>query len=367
LNYGLFCLNLGNKVKADSLFEIALRKDADVPKKYLRLAFLLSAEREYDRTEKYIKTYLHFVPDDLHARNLLANTYRDLNRFDEAMAVLEDIARHGAASSFTYRNLGECYSRMRRYREAIAQYEKALALEGSDSWGLSFIYSDIANVYLEQGQCSLAVDATRRAMNAPGDGWKRAPQLARAYFCQGEIDSAIAACNKVKRTFRADTMGETFYVLAMLYNFLGERQKAKKEITEALELAPDDPYNHLLYLLILLAEKRTQDFRRELLKVRASSDIWPGPLFKYVAGEFSEQQVVQYAKEAESFERSSRECEAYYYMAMTVLYDGKRYCKTDADSFATGRRYLERSISTKSFGDWEYDLARYELDKLKPE
>ena len=52
----------------------------------------------------------------------------ELNRFDEAIPVLEEAIRRGPARDDSYYNLGNCFVRVSRYPEAVASYREAIRL-----------------------------------------------------------------------------------------------------------------------------------------------------------------------------------------------------------------------------------------------
>lgn len=120
----------------------------DNPQQIVYWASLGDLFRRTNHLEDAIEMYeyvLAIEPTDLWANIHLANSYYDLNRFQEAIDSLKEALNHGLHNAMIYTSLGDCNYRMENFIDAKESYQKALAINDAlaEAWaGLGYVYSD---------------------------------------------------------------------------------------------------------------------------------------------------------------------------------------------------------------------------------
>ena len=159
--------------------------------------------------------------------NGLGNVYRDLKRYDEAIAAY----RHAIALDPAYANphngLGSVYADLKRYDEAIAAYRQAILLEpayAAPHNGLGLIYS-LQNRNEEAGV------AFKRALELDPQWYSVMGCLARLERLAGNSDQANAWIAQARALLPADD----FYNRACLESAAGNADAAIEALRVALE------------------------------------------------------------------------------------------------------------------------------------
>ena len=89
----------------------------------------LFADGHYERALTEYETALTEAPDHIHALRGKARSLLKLERYDEALASFNAAIEREPQFAATYANRGILYDQMGQYRNALADYEKALALD----------------------------------------------------------------------------------------------------------------------------------------------------------------------------------------------------------------------------------------------
>lgn len=148
----------------------------------LNVVGALAAIPDFQRALEYFVREEYWY-SEMETRSLLGWAYTEAEQYENAIAELtsaRDLALEleidDTDLSSIYSNLGLAYRRSGRPREALAEYQKALAVEatydepGTANISIATYFDNIATVYLEAGQPDSALYYTQRALarSVPG-------------------------------------------------------------------------------------------------------------------------------------------------------------------------------------------------------
>jgi len=153
-------------------------------------------------------------------------------RVDEALAILDRLAKVGIASFDEQKLRGAILLKKRRYEEAIKSYEAVLRMVPH----FDQLYVGIAEAYLELGRKDEARDALERGLKIEPEN----PLLltAKGGLLQrlGDLQGARAILEGARTADRADARVRV--QLAEVYRALGESERALEELQAATRLEP---------------------------------------------------------------------------------------------------------------------------------
>lgn len=135
-NLGAGYLEKENTEDARKEFELASTLDPHYPQPHLNLAML---HRRAGRTDDALRSEQaavsavadkdQLLPDDVNAHAILARSYAERGRVDDALSVLADAARRAPYSPQAFYNLGALLYEDRRLQDAVVVLRKAVELE----------------------------------------------------------------------------------------------------------------------------------------------------------------------------------------------------------------------------------------------
>jgi tetratricopeptide (TPR) repeat protein len=183
------CYGILNRFdQAMDTFREALALDSTEPMTFYN-AGLVSLMRQ-DR--KQALRYFHqanAVADDLFEATLqIGRLHLEGGETEKGRVYLEKAARIRPEPGVVHRYLGDCYTRLERFREALRAYKKALKHNPSDAAALSAV----GHLYDLLGESlDIAVLICQNSVEiAPGSGLCRY-RLGRLYFKQQRLDDAL--------------------------------------------------------------------------------------------------------------------------------------------------------------------------------
>ncbi len=193
----------------------------------------------YDRNNQYdaaIQAALDAVgqdPANADAFAFLAEAYADKLPLDKkARDAIQKALKANDKSVYAHRNYGYVLETEREYREAAAEYLKAIALAPA----LSPLYLDLGRVYyLKLDKFDDAISALRRATELDPKNPQVHTELGRCYYSQGDYEAALT---QLQKAIAADAKYATAYgYLGWVYYFgLRQYEKAIPQFQKALEL-----------------------------------------------------------------------------------------------------------------------------------
>lgn len=210
---------------------------------------LLLAAGEITGTRKYLVSWKDSVTLHKHMLSLtgdcaflyhgLGYSYSLAGRWEDQVKACEKaVSSAKETDSFRctyYCNLGNGYSKLNRFEEAIAAYKRAITIDPN----YAEAYNNLGSVYGELGQHLQEIDAYRQAIKIEPARFEAHYNLGAAYGGLGRFEEAIASFGQAIKI--KPNMSDAYHGLGFAYSSLGRWQEAAEHHKEALRFEPDNP------------------------------------------------------------------------------------------------------------------------------
>jgi tetratricopeptide (TPR) repeat protein len=209
--------------------------DLDPKNAEARATLILAYDRagQYDAAIEAGRQATELDKANADAFAFLAEAYADKLPLDpRAHAAADTAVKLNGDSVFAHRNLGYVLETEGDYREAAAEYMKAITLAPT----LAPLFMDLGRVYyIKLEKLDEAVSALRRATELDPNNPQAHTELGRCYYTRGDFLNALAS---LQRAIAADPKYATAYgYLGWVYYFgLHQYEKAIPQFQKALEL-----------------------------------------------------------------------------------------------------------------------------------
>ena len=195
--------------------------------------------------EEALKKKTRFLADTLY---LVGNAYQQQRRYDEALAAYERAIAAKQDVHDAYRNMAEIYRIQGKFSDAVDISNKGLAIFPRDP----DIYTDLSWFYSLSDKHEDAIQAANAAIKIDNTRPMAYTNLCRAYNDLKRPELAVTACNNALKLNPED--GETMFYLARAYDFAGRRGDAtlyyKKAVVGLEKFTSQTPdYSDGFYLL----------------------------------------------------------------------------------------------------------------------
>jgi tetratricopeptide (TPR) repeat protein len=154
------------------------------------------------RDEEYFLEQIKKFPKDLDLYDDLGQHYIAQKNYEEAKSVYEYLVKHNPAKSDYLARLGFTCLHGQEYEEAVANYNKALALDSSHPNR----YYNLALAYTGLGQHRESLDALRQAMKLEPANVKYAQLQADLYH---QLGNSAKAREVSRNTARIDGLNQS--------------------------------------------------------------------------------------------------------------------------------------------------------------
>jgi tetratricopeptide (TPR) repeat protein len=264
-NLGIALAGKGRLDEAIAEFREAIRIKKEDPETHYNLGVALERMGRLDEAIAEFREAIRLKKDYLEAHGNLGNLLGKKGRLDEAIAECREAIRIKKEDPKTHANLGATLADNDRLVEAIAEFREAIRLQPNFAYAhnsLAWILATCPDPKLRN--YPQAVQSAKKAVQlAPGDGasWNT---LGWALYRTGTWKEAVAALEKSMALSKGGNSWDWF-VLAMAYHQLGEKQKARRWYDKAVRwMEKNQP-----------KDVKLRRFRREageLLRVDKKSD-----------------------------------------------------------------------------------------------
>ncbi len=239
---------------SEALFLNVLARYPDSDIAHNNLGNVYRRQGRLDDAMKHLQAALASAPAD--AKNNIANVLRAQGDLPAAEKSLQE-ALAAKPNAKIYVNLGAVYRKQGKMLDALAQYEKALALDQQSAeaqFGLGIVYAEMGE--------------TQKALDAYAEAIKLQPLYADVYVNRGALHVASSEFDEALADFQqaieiAPDFSQAHYNLAVLYEKLDQPEQAKKEYEATLRVQDDYTPAHINLGLLLHASGDTDGARRQ--------------------------------------------------------------------------------------------------------
>ena len=233
----------GRPEEALRMAEQAMRLNPRYPPWYLfRLGWAYSLTGRYTEATATLKEFLSRSPSHPPGHLILADSYvqqwaSQLTPDPQTLAQALAAAQRGLALNETYFVghifLGSVYLWQKQYDQAMAEMERAIALDPNDAWG----YAALAEMLSRVGRAEEAVGIVEQALRRkPAVVDWHLSSVGVAYYLARRPKEAIAPLKQYLT--RYPNMLDPHLTLAAVYSELGQEAEARAEAAEVLRLNP---------------------------------------------------------------------------------------------------------------------------------
>jgi tetratricopeptide (TPR) repeat protein len=250
---------------AESGFRELLAVKPDSAPGLLGLAETLLNERKTAEAVDVFRDYLVKSPDDRHARFERAAALQDLNRSDESLAELDkldqlerpDPSASQSAEAFTLR--GSIYMKQRKWSEAAAAFEKALAASSNaqgSAQAEAQLHLWMGHTKMELRDYAAAEKELRRARELAPSNNDALRELVSVYYLSGQYEATVSTLDLLAQH---ETPGALdWFFRALSCDKLGRKPEAAAAYQKFLEVdrgqRPDQDFQAQARLTLLLRE-----------------------------------------------------------------------------------------------------------------
>jgi tetratricopeptide (TPR) repeat protein/V8-like Glu-specific endopeptidase len=285
--------------------------------------YIYMRDRKFEQAAADFTEFLRLRPESSAALRARAGAYSDLKRYDQAAedyeAAIERDQEADRDPVFSYVARGNFYSQLGRDSEALADFDRALALYPASSSA----HSGRAYALLQQGDYKGAIKS---------------------------FDQAIKYDDKASYALGGR---------ASVYQVLGDHAASLRDYQRAVELDPSEPFIKLLYFVEQLHAGQTEVAKQSFAAFAADGryDEWPRTLARFFAGEIDAAAVEREAAKADTeFEKMARAFDRDFYLGQAALIAGNN---------AEAAKRLGAVVATGERQYMEYNIAAAEVAKLK--
>lgn len=206
----------------------------------------------------FLSTYTVFSEELVSPHKLILNAEKlmDINKFDEAISLLKKSMMLDPNIPYTYYFLGRCYENLGDYEDAVEYYKKVRQLTSSESGDSVEVInpsSRIDNIYQIKKNAELDYNKAKLALE------------------NGDFRLAISLLEKAIKLYNDN--GKYYYLLARVYQDLGEKKQAFRNYEKAYYFYGDDRdfLKNFFYLCVYM--KDTKNALRIANKIAQSGPL----------------------------------------------------------------------------------------------
>ena len=274
------------------------------PETYLNYAQYLIGYKSYEDANKEIDKALKIAPANIEALKMKLNVASLLKDKEMIVSTIDAIKKYHPNDAIGFQKSGNFNLAMKKYDEAIRDYEKALSLSGK----LLPDLASITKVYLAKKDHASAIRRLEKEMNARPKNPIPLELLGEVYLDKGNYDKAKKYITKAIDLNPKWSL--PYSSLANVYLKKGDTTSAISTYQSALKAIPDD-----VSLLARLAQiyERKRDFDKaaelyeRILAIKPGDSLASNNLAAILSDIRGDAESLEKAKElAKKFEKSNQ-------------------------------------------------------------
>jgi tetratricopeptide (TPR) repeat protein len=233
----------GRPEDALRMAEQAMRLNPRYPPGYLfYLGFAYSSTGRYAEAIATLQEFLSRSPSHLPGHLVLGDSYvqqwafqqsPDPQTLEQALVAAQQAIALSDAFPVGHMFLGSVYLWQKQYEQAIAEMERAIALDPNDAWS----YAALAEVLSRVGRSGEALRMVEQALrHKPFAADRHLNSIGAAYDLAGRPEEAVAPLKQYLTRY-PNILG-AHLTLAAVYSELGKEAEARTEAAEVLRINP---------------------------------------------------------------------------------------------------------------------------------
>lgn len=330
---------------------------------YFKALGLLSVEEgRFDEAIQFLKRAIELAPRDAHAHGLLGRVYGQQKLLNWALLEFQKALEYDPNNMLMHVYLARTYAELGRAGEAVVEFRKAIAYmhqEGETPENRRILgrsYQDLGKAYLESGNFQAAREMIESALLLlPGD--------VRGVHLMGSVMAAQKrwkeALEYLSDALEREPLNPAILAdLALVYENMGEAEKALKALRHALGLAPRKAVLYERMSSVLSAMGRF-DEARDLLRKAMVLDARRVDVYHHLLGKMYEKQG-QWQKAAGEHQQAKAENP---YVGAYSLHLARAFVQLGRKNEAVAE--LRDALNQTSLPDAEAEVLQEELDRLR--
>jgi tetratricopeptide (TPR) repeat protein len=242
----------GQNSAAETGFRQLLSTKPDSAPGQLGLAESLLAQQKTTEAIDVFADYLQKTPDDSHARFERAVALEDLNRFDDSLHELDQLDKSEAATADSLKLRGSIYLQQKKWTEADASFQKALAASPADAE----LHLWVGQTKMELRDYTAAEKELRRSLELAPSNSDALRELVGVYYLSGQYENTLSTLDLLAQ--RETLSPLSWFFRALSCDKLGRKPEAAAAYQKFLELdrgeRPDQEFQAQARLTLLLRE-----------------------------------------------------------------------------------------------------------------
>jgi tetratricopeptide (TPR) repeat protein len=204
---------------------------------HLLLGRLYRLNNDLEKAENEFKTAVKLQPDSEEAVTTLAYLYNEEGDATRAIEALNSIPEESRSAKL-YSALGYTYEQQKQYKNAIAAYRHAIALDRDNLDAIRGLAQNLLN----DGQTDAALEQYKIIADANPEDAQTYVRMAEIYRRNGNFDEALASLNKAQSMVQ-DSI-EVPYQIAAVQQAQGRFEDAAKTLKDLLDKTAKSDNNY---------------------------------------------------------------------------------------------------------------------------
>ncbi len=189
---------------------------------------------DYTDADRWLTRSVEADPKDSESWYYLGRTKYNENRFQESIHAFEQCLQLDTKNTKAQANLGLALEALGHTDEALAAYQKAIALQEQGAPKNAEPFIDLGNLLLQQNQIDEAIQNFHKARETSPQEPRVHESLGKAYLRQNKFTEAKAELEQAVSL--APDSAAAHYMLGQVFRKTGAMDRAKLEFDRAVEL-----------------------------------------------------------------------------------------------------------------------------------
>jgi serine/threonine protein kinase/tetratricopeptide (TPR) repeat protein len=226
-----------NYTQAEEAFQSALQLNSDNAGLRAELGALYLAQNRENLALQELRKAVDYDPGNREARLRLASLYEKHGRVDFALGELKEALRFHPEDAVLHRKIGELYLLGKDLDRALTHFEDVVKLDPL----CAEMHHKLGQIYLKKDYKQKSLELYRQAVELKKLNPEYREDLAMAYYCQGDVQSAVVELQKAARVANNDpNQGNYLKSIGMMFLELKNFDQAEDYLKASCNVQPND-------------------------------------------------------------------------------------------------------------------------------